>query len=103
MSNIPSLSGEKRKYKVNRAKYMFKLLVRPGQKNTARTKDILQMFSRPENMGVDAYDGTLPVTRPCNLLSKLGRFVRCEAYSRCVANAMLQLILFYIRILLSTE
>lgn len=61
MLNGRRLSQGERVYKRKRAEYNFKLLVNLGMKYATWMKDIVQKFSKPENLVLDVCAGTFYV------------------------------------------
>lgn len=95
MSNISSLLQTERVYERNRRESLLKLFMGPEQKNTARVKDVVQKFTKPEIRVVADRAGTFSVYTDRLLLPKPKTFVFCEVHRSCVTEAMQQLILLY--------
>lgn len=64
-------------------------------------KHIIQKFTKPGTLVVDACAVTFAVAKACMLLVKHRRFIGCKEDSSCVNEAILLLILLYARQLLS--
>lgn len=75
----------------------------PELKITAWMEDIVQKFSKPGNLVVDASAGTFSVATACTVLLKHRKVIGCGVDPGCMTEAMLQLILLYARQVLSTE
>lgn len=95
MSNNPDLRKKETVYKVRRGESGFKHLIRLEQKNTTWMKDILQKLIKPGNLVLDAFSGTLSLSKAFMLLSNHEIYIECEVDPSCVTEAILQQILIY--------
>lgn len=93
VSNILRLQQKDHIYKRKRAKSGFNLLMGSEQKSAAWMKDIVQRFTRPVNLVVDACDGAFFITNQWKLLPKHRRCIGCEVDLSCVTEAVARLIL----------
>lgn len=97
------LPQEEHLYKRKKGQSLFKLFMRPEQRNIASMKNIVQSFTKPWNLDVDAYLCTFSVAKACLLLPKHKIVTGYEENARCVTEVMPQLILLYDRRLLSKK
>lgn len=75
----------------------------PERKNAGWMKYIVQKFTRPGNVVIDACAGTFSVAKACLLLPKYRLFIKHEVEPGCVAKEMMQMILLYARQVLIKE
>lgn len=97
MSNIPRFSQKERVYKVNSRDSGFKLSMRPEKKNTVRMQSIVEKFTKPGSLVMNASAGTSCVAEACMLLPKKITFIGCEVDSHGLTEAMLALVMLYAR------
>lgn len=89
-------------YKVKKDKSGSKLLVRLEQNNMRYMNNVVQKFTMPENLVMNACAGTFHVTKACTLFPKYRSFTACKD-PICKNEAMPHMILLYAQQVLSTE
>lgn len=77
--------------------------MRLEEKSPVWLRDIVQRFTKPAILVVDAYAGTFSVIKVSMLLPKHKRVIGCAVDRSCVTEAMLQWVLFYVQQLLIKE
>lgn len=103
MKNLPRLLQEARVHKVKKVEYAFKLMMYPEPENSVWMKYIVKRFTKPENLVADVRSRSFSIAKARMLLSKHSMFIECSVDPSCVTEAILQLILLYVRHVLNKE
>ena len=101
MDNIPRM--ERTEVIMTTGENGKKTRLRPEQKSISMMKELIEMFTKPEDTVMDLFAGTCSVAKACLSLAQPRKFIGCEQNEKCFHRSMVTVIETYIDAMMNEE